>query len=158
MGELQLVRSVDDRRRFELAGVGWVRSTGWLTQRADAGRVVGASEWHFEPRGWTGGRAEALATGTGEVVGTYRRTSRWNHDGEVTWGRTTLRVGRAGFWRSRYVWSVGDQPVLELGVHPLSRRRVTLTLESAWQRDPGLVLFACWLGQLFVSQDSAGAA
>lgn len=158
MRQLALQRSADDRRRYEIAGVGWLRGAGRLTQRAAAGRVVGATEWEFEPRGWTGGRAEALAAGTGALIGDYRRASAFSHRGEVGWGPTQLRIASDGRWGHLYALSVGEVPVLRLRVHALGGRRVTLDVDAAWEREPGLVLFACWLGQLFAGQDTAGAA
>jgi hypothetical protein len=160
MRKLGLTRSVDDRRRWEIVGIGWLRSAGWLSQRAAAGRepfTGAAGDWAFEPRGWTGGRAEALDPGTGLRLGGYRRTSVISHNGTVTWGGRDYELARTSSWRQHFRLSLDGEPAADLAVKSLGRTRVELTLTPLLEHEPGLVLFVCWLCQLFVAQDSAAA-
>lgn len=159
MREVELRRSARDRRLFEAEGVGWLRHDRWLSHRGEGGSVgSAAAEWSFEPRGWTGGRAEALDRRSGLPIGGYRRTAAFSQDGEVTWAGRVHELGRASRWRSRFRLADGPATLLELDVRGHGSRPVTLRVDPALDGEPGLVLFACWLGRLFAAQAAAGAA
>lgn len=159
MREVELRRSPADRRLFEAQGVGWLRTASWLSQRGEAGAAGSTTaEWAFEPRGWTGARAEAIDRRSGLPIGGYRRTGTFSQDGEVTWGGRVHGLGRASRWRQRFRLVDGRATLLELDVRGYGRRPVTLRVDPALEGQPGLVLFACWLGTQFVAQASAASA
>ncbi len=158
MREVRLRRSGDDRRRYEIGGVGWLRSAGWLTQKADAGTGAAAEpEWTFEPRGWTGGKAEALDRRSSLPVGGYHRAKALSHAGSVSWASRTYDLARTRGWRQRYLLSLDAQSVIALEVKGYGKQPVRLSISPTLADEPGLVLFTCWLCQLFAAQD-AGAA
>ena len=106
MREVVLTRSATDRRRFEIEGLGWLRSSGLVRPRTEAG-VTGGQHWAFEPRGWTGGRAEALDGVSGLPVGEYRRTGTLSHAGTVTWQSRSYDLASTSRWRERFALSLG---------------------------------------------------
>ena len=156
MREGTLTRSAEDRRRFELEGYGWLRSEGWLTHKAGAGATSGAG-WRFEPQGWTGGRAEALDATSGLPVGVYRRTGSFRQRGTVTWGARSYELTGVGWAGERFQLSSDGATLVELKVRGWGKKRVALTIDESLDREPGLVLFTCWLVQLLVEQSSAAA-
>ncbi len=157
MHEGTLTRSVEDRRRFELEGYGWLRSEGWLSHKAESGSTTGAG-WRFEPTGWTGGRAEALDAMSGLPVGDYRRTGSFRQRGTVTWGARSYELTGVGWGGQRFQLTSGGTILVELKARSWGRSRVTLTIDESLDREPGLVLFTCWLVQLLLEQSSAAAA
>ncbi len=157
MREVELQRSPEDRRLYEIEGVGWLRSASWLSLRGEAGGVGSTvAEWAFEPRGWTGGQAEAIDRRSGLPIGGYQRTRTFSEDGEVTWGGRVHELGRVSRWRSRFQLSDGHATLLVLDVRGYGSRPVTLRVDAALDGQPGLVLFASWLGRLFVAQTASG--
>ena len=156
MREVQLSRSGADRRRYEIDGIGWLRSVGLLRLRAEAGDS-GGQHWAFEPRGWAGHRAEALDGLSGLPVAEYRRTAKLSHGGMITWRSREYHLGPASRWRQRYAISLGEEQLAEIAVKGRGKQPVTLYLAPALETEPGLVLFACWLCQGFVTQSSASA-
>ncbi|MEZ5096480.1 MAG: hypothetical protein R2731_10375 [Nocardioides sp.] len=159
MQEMELVRSPDDRRRYELAGIGWLRSSSWLSNRAEAGTTAAAPQWAFEPRGWSGGKAEAIDLRSGMPMGGYRRTGAFSHRGEVSWGGRMFEVSKASSWRQRYRLADGAATLAELDVKGYGKRPARMRVEpGVVAAEPGLVLFTCWLCQLFVSQDTASTS
>lgn len=154
MREVQLLRSAEDRRRYEIDGVGWLRSASWLSGRGESGAADATSaEWAFEPRGWAGGRAEALDLRSGMPIGGYRRTATFTHRGEVTWAGRLHTLRTTSSWRQRFELDRDGVAVVALQVRGYGRAPVTLSV--APDVEPGLVLFTCWLCRLFVTQDSA---
>ena len=154
MREVQLSRSGADRRRYEIDGIGWLRSVGLFRLRAEAG-TTGDRHWAFEPRGWAGGRAEALDGASGLPVADYRRTAKLSHGGTITWQSRAYDLRPASRWQQRYVVSLGEQQLAEIAVKGRSKQPVTLRIAPSLEAEPGLVLFACWLCQGFVTQSSA---
>ncbi len=155
--EVELTRSATDRSRYELEGLGWLRSSGLLRPRTEAG-VTGGQHWTFVPRGWTGGRAEALDGVSGLPVGDYRRTGKLSYAGTVTWHSRSYDLASTSRWRQRFAVSLGEHPLVELDVKGRAKRPVTLRIASSVESEPGLVLFACWLCQRFTTQASSGGA
>ena len=151
-----LTRSVEDRKRFDLEPWGWLRGKGWLTEKSDAGTPTG-TVWHFEPRGWTGGRAEALDAVSGQAVGDYRWTGSFRRRGTVTWGARSYELASEGWFGKRYELRAEDRTFVGLEVKGWGRRPVTIEVDESLDAEPGLVLFSCWLVQLFVAQDAAAA-
>ena len=156
MREVQLTRSGEDRRRYEIDGIGWLRNEGLLRLRSEAGTDHGGG-WTFQPRGWTGRRFEVLDAVSSQPVAEYRRTGKLTYDGTITWRSRSYDIRRTSAWRQHFSLFLDGEQVLELEVKSFGKRPVVLRIAPILESEPGLVLFACWTCQRFVSQQ-AGAA
>ncbi len=154
MREVQLRRSATDRHRYEIDGVGWLRGLGLTRTKAEAGATSGHG-WVFEPRGWTGRRAEALDGISHLPLAEYRSTRKLSHGGSIVWRSRTYELASTSTWKSRFALSLGEEQLLELRVKSFGKQPVALRVAPALEAEPGLVLFACWLCQGFVSHDAA---
>jgi hypothetical protein len=150
--EVELTRSADDRRRYELAGYGAVR---WPRRLSTAGDLLAgdAREFSTSMTGWTQ-RAAQVTDAAGAAVGAYRSTSWLTHDGAVTWRGVEYEIRRAHRWRNHYSLLHFDRPVLRIEGRGWGRRPATVSgVDPGLER--GLVLFAVWLVQTFISQDAS---
>lgn len=155
MGDLALVRSADDRRRYDIDGVGSLRRVGLFSRTTllfpDGGEPLTA-----QSRVSLSGAAEVVAPG-GDVVGEFAEQALLGHGGDLTWRGRRLRLGSGTVLISRYVLRDGDTTLLEVQARGWGDRPVDVSLgEEAV--DPGLVLFALWLTQGFVDHDSRPGA
>jgi hypothetical protein len=152
--ELELKRWFDDRRRFDLDGVGSIRRGGWWSRRAGL-LPVQAPPLTAAPQGLMG-RAAIVTTADGVTVGRFAQKGVLSHGGELVWRDRQLRVRSEALLTNRYSISDGDTALLEVRATGWGRTpaRVSLSGEAA---DPGLVLFALWVVQDFIAQDSASA-
>ena len=153
MREVQLTRSGEDRRRYEIDGTGWLRTVGLFRFRAEAGTDRGTG-WAFRPRGWASSRVEVLDALSNLPVAEYRRTGKLSYDGTISWRSRSYDVRRTSTWHQRFALFLGEEQVLELEVKSVWKRPVVLRIAPALESEPGLVLFACWLCQRFVSQQA----
>ncbi len=155
MTELALTRSGDDRRRYELAGYGSIRRSGWASRdselRTTTGRVYVA-----RPRGWTQRTAEAVDQ-VGSVVGEFRQRKVMSHAGDVAWTGLPHEISRESVWRGSYVLTHHGARLLAVKARGWGRTPAVVTLDDR-SVDAGLVLFSVWLVQSFVAQDAASAS
>jgi hypothetical protein len=153
MGDLVLSRSVEDRRRFDLEGVGSLRRVG-LFSRTTLLFPSGGEPLTAQSRVGLSGGAEALAPG-GEVVGEFTSQALLGHGGEIAWRGRWLDLRSGTVLISRYVLRDGDTTLLEVQARGWGESPADVTI-GAEPVDPGLVLFVLWLTQGFVDHD-AGA-
>src|SRR5689334_3973379 len=102
MAELELTRSGDDRRLYEIAGLGALRFRGLFSRRATA--EAGAAAWSFDRRGVWHTTIEA-SDATGAVVGSFAPRN-LRSGGSLRWGERDFELRPASMWRERY--ALGD--------------------------------------------------
>lgn len=140
MAELELTQSRDDRRRYEVEGVGTLRFQGLFSRRASA--ESGGAAWSFGRRGVFQAKIEATDA-SGAIVGLFSpRTLR--RGGWLRWGDHELELRPASMWRERYALADDDRELALLDAKGWGKRPVRLTLEEPVLLDPGLLLFAAF--------------
>jgi hypothetical protein len=153
MAELELTRSADDRRRYEVAGIGALRLAGAFSRRATA--QAGDASWSFDGRGlWQ--RTITASDAAGSVVGSFDRRS-WGRGGKLRWQGRELELRPASRWKDRYALVDGDRELAVLEGKGWGRRPVKLDVDDPAATDPGLLLFAAYLVRRF-AEDTASAA
>lgn len=152
MPDLELTRSRDDRRLYELAGVGTLRLEGIFSRRGTA-EAAGTS-WAFERVGFW--RTAIRATDrSGAVVGGFdpRTITR---GGTLTWGGRELALRPASVWKDRYALADGDRELAVLDGRSWGRHPVTITVADPGAVEPGLLLFAAYVVR-GLAEDTAAA-
>ena len=150
--ELELRRSHDDRRRYVVDGVGSLRYGSWFSRRAEL-MPVGGPALTAQPRGVMS-RSAVAVTAAGVPVGEFAQSRRLTHGGEVTWRGRSLTLRSEAVLTSRYSLLDGTSVALEVRASGWGRTRARLTLGTELL-EPGLVLFALWVVQDFLAQDSS---
>jgi hypothetical protein len=141
VAELELTRSRDDRRRYELEGVGSLRLQGWMSRGATA-EVEGRS-WAFARRGFW--RTVIVATDAdGGEAGAFQAAG-LKRGGTLRWGDRELQLRPASFWRERYALAEGDHELALFDGKSWGKRPVRITVEDPATPDPGLVLFCAFV-------------
>jgi hypothetical protein len=141
MAELELTRSRDDRRRYELEGVGSLRLEGWGARRATADTGEGA--WQFARRGVLKPTVEAT-----DLAGTPRgefKARGLRRGGTLRWGEREFALRPASAWRERYALVDGERELLLLDGKGWGKRPVKITVEDLAAIEPGLLLFAAYV-------------
>jgi hypothetical protein len=152
MQELELTRTANDRRTYELAGLGTIRLPSIFARGPAVATAAGAS-WQLERRFWSRG---AFATdNAGSLVGEFQPRS-FRRGGTLRWNRDDLFLRPASAFRERYALADGDRELALFDGKGWGRRPVKVTLEDA-SVEPGLVLFAAWIVR-GLAEDAAGVA
>ncbi len=153
MAELELTRSREDRRVYEIAGVGALRFEGLFSRRATA--EAGGSAWSFDPRGFLRTRIEA-SDPTGAVVGAFDpRTLR--RGGSLYWGDRDFELRPASRWKERYALAEEDRDLAVLDAKSWGKRPVKITVDDPSRVEPGLLLFAAFAVRRLAADASATA-
>ena len=154
MIELELTRSRDDRRLYELAGVGTLRLEGLASRRALA--QASGRRWAIARRGFWRRQIEAVAD-DGSVDGRYEPRS-VRRGGTVRWGGRELALRPASVWRERYALADGERELALFEGKGWGKRPVKVSL--AEELEPGLVLFTTFVvrGLAEDANAAAGAA
>jgi hypothetical protein len=153
MAELELTRSGDDRRRYEVDGVGALRLGGFLSRGATA--EAGAAEWSFARRGFWQQTVEATDA-TGDVVGSFQ-PGKLRRGGALRWGGRDLVLRPASRWRERYALVDGDRELAALEGKGWGKRPVKIAVDDPRAVDPGLLLFATFVVR-GLAEDAGAAA
>ena len=153
MPDLELTRSRDDRRLYELAGIGTLRLEGFMSRRGTA--EAGTAAWSFERVGFWRTTIRALDAG-GAIAGMFdpRTIAR---GGTLTWSGRELALRPASMWKDRYALADGDRELAVLDGRSWGRRPVTVTVDDGRAVDPGLLLFAAYVVRS-LAEDSASTA
>ncbi len=156
MRELELTRSAEDRRLYELAGVGTVRLKGWASRAA--GAEANGRSWEIARRGLFQVTVEATDE-TGEMVGRFRARG-LRRGGSLSWVDRELVLRPASHWRQRYALADGDRELAVLEGKGWGRRPVKVSVDDPSALDPGLLLFAAFVVRGLAEDASAavGAA
>ena len=153
MADLELTRSRDDRRLYELAGLGTLRLEGLFSRRATA--EAGGVAWSLHRVGFWRTAIDATDA-AGTVVGTFDPRA-LKRGGTLTWGARELALRPASAWRDRYALADGDREIAVLDGRSWGKRPVTITVDDPAAVDPGLLLFAAYVVRS-LAEDSASAA
>jgi hypothetical protein len=154
MPDLTLTRSRDDRRLYELEGVGTLRfGRGLGARRATA--EAGEHRWALKTSVWR--RAVAATDEAGAVVGTFDPRA-LRRGGALQWGGRDLELRPASVWRERYALADGDRELALLDAKDWGKRPVRVTLDDAAAVEPGLLLFAAFVARGLAEDAGAAAA
>jgi hypothetical protein len=153
MAELELTRSRDDRRLYEVAGVGTMRLGGIFSRGATA--EAGTAAWSFDRRGFWQTRMEATDA-AGTLVGGFdpRRLKR---GGPLRWGGRDFELRPASRWKERYALADGQRELAVLDGRGWGKRPVKITIDDSGLVEPGLLLFAAFVVR-GLAEDASTAA
>jgi hypothetical protein len=152
--DLAFVRASDDRRAYDLEGVGRLRLGSWW--RRDA-TITGADgrEWQARRVGW--GRRAVATDGAGTEVAAFEPKG-----GLARGGRLGTAAGRSyelrpsSVWKERYALVDGGTEVAAIEASGWGGRRpVRVSLPEGRAPDAMVLLLAGWLVKTFA--DDAGA-
>ncbi|WP_090968228.1 hypothetical protein [Nocardioides exalbidus] len=150
MGDQLLTQSADDRRRYDLEGVGSIRRMSLFSRTALLLPADG-EPFTAQSRGLLSGESEAVAAG-GEQVGEYTHPDLLTRSGRVRWHERTLRLRTTPVLVSRFELIEDGAALLEVQATGWGHPPAKVTVRDA--SDRGLLLFALWLAQGFVDHDS----
>jgi hypothetical protein len=139
--DLELRRSPDDRRRFELEGVGALQVGGLFSRGATA--EAGSTVWSFGRSGFLQPTMEATDA-TGDVVGSFK-AGRVKRGGPLQWRGRGLALRPASRWKERYALADGDRELALLDGKGWGKRPVKVTVDGPDAVEPGLLLFAAYV-------------
>jgi hypothetical protein len=140
MADLELKRTPDDRRTYDLEGVGTLRLEGWKGPRATAD--TGVRSWQFAGRGlWK--RGIDATDAFGGTAGSFEHRRR-RRGGTLRWGDDDFELRQASLWHDRYALVEGERELVVLDGKDWSKRPVRVTVEDPEEIDPGLLLFAAF--------------
>jgi hypothetical protein len=153
MAELELTRSRDDRRRYDVDGVGALRLVGVFSRAATAEAAGGS--WSFDRRSFWQRTIDA-SDAAGTVVGSFEpRTVR--RGGMVCWGNRELELRPASMFKERYALADGERELAIFDGKGWGKRPVRITIDDPAAIEPGLVLFAAYLVRR-LAEDASSAA
>jgi hypothetical protein len=141
MAELELTRCRDDRRRYEIDGLGALRLGGFLSRGATA--QAGTATWTFARRGLWQTTIEATDA-TGAIFGSFD-PRKLRRGGALRWGDRDLELRPASRWKERYALADGDRELALLDGKGWGKRPVKITLDEPDLVEPGLLLFAAFV-------------
>jgi len=154
MAELELARSRDDRRRYEVDGDGSLRLRGLTARGATA--EAGAASWTFDRRRlWK--RAIEASDATGVVVGSFDPRG-LRRGGTLQWGGRDFELRPASWWKERYALVDGDRELAVLDGKGWGKRPVRITVERLDVVEPGLLLFAAFVVRGLAEDASAATS
>lgn len=154
MPELELTRCAEDRRLYELAGVGTFRMKGWSSRAASA--ETNGRRWEIARRGLFSRMVKATDE-AGRSVGQF--SARGMHrGGPLHWNDRELDVHPTSRWRQRYALADGDRELAVFDAKGWGRRTVRVTLDDPSALDPGLLLFTAFVVGGLAKDASTGAA
>lgn len=153
MAELDLTRSREDRRLYEIAGVGTLRFRGLFSRRAAA--EAGAEAWFFDRRGMLQTTIEA-SDAAGAVVGSFA-PRKLRRGGPLRWGTRDCELRPASMWTERYALADQDLELAVLDAKGWGKRPVRITVDEPDLVEPGLLLFAAFAVRQ-LADDASGAS
>jgi hypothetical protein len=153
MADLELTRSREDRRLYELAGLGTLRLEGMFSRRATA--EAGGVAWSLRRVGFWRTAIDA-SDAAGNVVGAFDPRA-LRRGGTLTWNARAFELRPASRWKDRYALAEADREIAVLDGRSWGRRPVTITVDDPGAVDAGLLLFAAYVVRS-LAEDSASAA
>lgn len=153
MVDLELTRAHNDRRLYELEGVGTLRFEGLFSRAATA--EAGGQSWRFRRNGLLGQNAESIDAAR-TVVGRF--TARGlRRGGTIEWAGRGFALRPASAWRERYALVDGERELVVLDGKGWGRTPVKITVDPADLPAPELLLFAAFVVR-GLAEDAGGAA
>jgi hypothetical protein len=153
MAVIELTRSREDRRLYELGPLGSLRLEGLLSRRATA--TSAGMTWRIGRAGMFGRHIYALGSG-GAVVGEFEPRA-IRRGGELRWSNQSFELRPASSWRERYALAVGDQELALFEGKGWGRRPVKLEILRPEGIEPGLLLFTAFVVRGLAEDASATA-
>jgi hypothetical protein len=153
IAELELTRSKDDRRLYELGPLGSLRLEGVFARRATA--TSAGRTWRIGRRGLFGSHIYALGSGDA-VVGEFDPRA-IRRGGELRWNGQSFELRPASAWRERYALAVSDQEVALFEGKGWGSRPVKVEILLPERVEPGLMLFAAFVVRS-VADDASSSA
>ena len=154
MGELELTRTVNDRRTYALGDVGTLQIKGWGSRAARA--EADGRRWELERRGvWR--RSVAATDETGATLGRFTAHG-MRRGGSLQWEHRELVLRPASRWRERYALTDGGRELAVIDSRGWGRRPLKVTLDDPRGLDPGLLLFAVFIVRGLANDAAASAA
>lgn len=150
MGDQVLLQSSDDRRRYDLAGVGSIRRMS-LFSRTALLLPVDDEPLTAQSRGLLTGESEAVAAGGGPV-GDYTHPDLTTRGGRIGWRGRELRLRTPPGDISSFELHEDGATLLAVRATGWGHLPAQVTVHDPG--DPGLLLFALWLAQGVVAHDS----
>ena len=139
--ELDLTRSPEDRRRYDLRGVGALRLEGTFSRSATAEAATGT--WRLARQGlW---QRHVVATDQAGVVEGEFAPRDIRRGGALRWGDRELTLHPVSALRERYALAENGRELARIDGRSWGRRPVTVTLPERDAVEPGLLLFACFV-------------
>lgn len=138
--ELELTRSRDDRRRYDLEGAGALRLGGWL--RGGATIEAGDALLEVRRRGILRRTTEAT-DGAGALVGCFGPLG-WRRGGPLLRDGRELTLTPSSAWRERYTLREGGRELGLLEGKGWGRRPVRIRLTDP-ATEPALLPFAAYV-------------
>ena len=139
--ELELTRSRDDRRLYELPGVGSLRLEGWLSRAASA--EAAGDRWRFRRDGWWQPSVSA-GDASGAVVGSFAPRA-IRRGGELRWQGAELALRPASTLRERYALISAGRELVLLQGKTWGKRPVRVAITDGTAVEAGLLLFAAFV-------------
>jgi len=138
--ELELTRTRQDHRRYDLEGAGSLRLGGWLK----GGATIEAGDVLLEVRGRGILRRTTEATDhTGALVGSYGPEG-WKRGGPLWWEGRELALKPSSAWRERYALLDDGRELALLDGKGWGKRPVRIRLTDP-ATEPALLLFAAYV-------------
>jgi hypothetical protein len=153
MAELELTRSRDDRRLYEVEGVGTLRLGGFLSRGARA--ESGPAAWTFDRRGIWKTAIEATDA-AGAVVGSFDPRA-LRRGGVLRWGGRDFELRPASMWKERYALAEGERELAVLDGKGWGKRPVRIAIDDPGLVEPGVLLFAAFVVR-GLAEDASSAA
>jgi hypothetical protein len=154
MPELELIRSRDDRRRYEIDGVGSLRLEGFFSRSATA--EAGAATWTFRRVGFWQRVVEATDA-SDTVAGSFEPRT-WRRGGTLTWRGRELELRPASAWKERYALVDSDREIAVVDGRSWGKRPVRITVDDPAAVEPGLLLFAAFVVRGLAEDTDAAAS
>jgi hypothetical protein len=154
MAELELTRSKDDRRLYNLEGIGSLRLEGLFSRSATA--TAAGVRWRMGRVGFWGRRIEAVRE-RNVLAGEFDPRA-IRRGGELRWNGQPYQLRPASNWVERYALAVGDTEVAVIEGKTWGRKPVKLEILRPEAVEPGLLLFAAYVVRGLADDASAAAA
>lgn len=149
MAELWLSRSLYDRNRFDLEGIGVMLRPHWWDYRGRAETVDG-QRWTFRTRGVTGCELEATDA-EGRSVGRYEQGAGPDLSSPLDWDSRPFRAKAVGEQAEVFSLQGGGRELLRIDVGEWKNHPAHLMFTDPPRNGalpPGLVMFAIWVAHV----------
>jgi hypothetical protein len=153
MAAIELTRSKEDRRLYELGPLGSLRLEGFWSRRATP--TSAGVTWRIGRVGFFGRSIQCLGAGNA-VVGEFDPRS-IRRGGELRWSGRTFELRRASAWRERYALAAGEVEVAVFEGKGWGKRPVKVEIARPEAIEPGLLLFTAFVVRS-LAEDASSAA
>jgi hypothetical protein len=141
MADIELKRTLVDRRLYLLDGVGTLRLEGFFSRSATV--EANGDTWRVGRRGFWQRLIEA-SDAKGAAVGEFEPNT-LRRGGRLRWDGRELTLRPASAWRQRYALADGNRELAILDGKSWGRRPVKITVDDLGAIEPGLLLFAAFV-------------